>query len=363
MDRLIITGVSSIQCADAGALRDAVPSRSQSVARCRPASEYLAGAVHLPIGCTYPVELLSDMNAPRHNSKQWITRRVCGALPPNSMLRLEDDLYITSPEFYFLRRARQLSVAHACQLAMELCGGYSTLYSMPYRHFVEERLREDPSVSLPLFPPDEWGLGLQQAYDLMANGYVNRPPLTSVSRLKRYLGNIYGQSLRPIARKAVGLIQDGSRSPGETRMFMLTCLPGRYGGARLALPVLNKRIELTDCAAGLTRASHFKADMCWSTAKVIAEYDGRVHNGDAHRVHDDERRLALAAMGYQVFVLDHESLKDPLKVDAFVATVAKAIGQRIYPLRNPQQFELKRRALQRSIFDYDFDLYRSREGR
>lgn len=359
MTQLIITGVSSIACADAGALSYATPTRARSVSRCHPTKRELAQPIHLPVGCTNPVELLSDMHAPRHRSKQWVTRRARGPLPPHSLLRLDDQVYMTTPEFFFLKRARRLSIPQALLLAMELCGGYSTLYSISYQRLVQKRIDEDPVAPSAVFPPNEWGLDGTQTFCLMENGYVERPPLTSAAKLGRYLQKAPGNVRRSTARRVVDLIQDGSRSPGETRMYLLACLPQRYGGKRLAVPELNLRIPVTREAARLTRARYYVADMCWPEAKAIAEYDGRVHSDDTRRLYDDERRLALMAMGYEVLVLDRKSLRDDAKMDAFVTKVAARIGQNLYAPKNPEKCIVNQRMLRRDLFDYSFDLYRT----
>lgn len=361
MSKLIITGLSSIASANAGALRYAQPTRACSVSQCRPTRDALAQAVRLPLGCSYPVELLSDMDAPRHRSSRWITRRVTGVLPANSMVRLDAETYMTTPEYFFLTRSRHLSFVHALQLAMELCGGYSTFYSQPYQQMIDRVRRDGLLDDSAMYPPDEWGLDYQQSYDLMHNGYVNRRPISSAAKLRRYVIAACGESRKSVARKVVDWVQDGSRSPGETSMYLLACLPPRYGGCRLTPPILNARINLSPEASLLTRARYFEADMLWKGAKVIGEYDGRVHSDDDRRLYDDERRLALNAMGYKVFVLDRASLRDDMKMDAFVKKVAKETGQRLYTMRDPGCFALKRRELKSNLFDYSFDLYRSRK--
>ena len=65
----------------------------------------------------------------------------------------------------------------------------------------------------------------------------------------------------------------------------------------------------------------YRADLCWPTARLIAEADGPAHDTPAGRVHDARRDVRLQNAGWRVLRFPkREILGDP-------AYVADAIGQ------------------------------------
>ena len=141
MNRLVITGVSSMQAWDEGALEYSRPSRIVSPSSFARTAKELRGFTTLPAGCTYPVDILVGDRGSRIRSKRWSAHLRSGLLTSGTLSDLGEGRYLTSPEFFYLNTAPKLSVVQAVLLGMELCGYYSTLMSVPYREYCDELIR------------------------------------------------------------------------------------------------------------------------------------------------------------------------------------------------------------------------------
>ena len=197
---------------------------------------------------------------------------------------------VCSPEVCFLQMASILSLVELIQLGFELCG----------------------------------------TYDLSSDDVRECPSLTSVSKLTACIEKIPNVNGRKKALRALRYIAENSASPMETSLVMLQCLPYRFGGYGMEMPLLNFRIDVTGQARRFTSRSYFKADLYWPAFKLIAEYDSDKYHKEARRkASDSERRNALEAMGYTVVSITLDLVDNRASMARVANVLAKHTGRRL----------------------------------
>lgn len=102
------------------------------------------------------------------------------------------------------------------------------------------------------------------------------------------------------AREAVELIRDGVLSPQETLWRL------RFRAAGFPEPGINQ--DVFD-AAGRWLGM---ADFVWPEQRVVVEYDGDYHFTVQQRRHDQARRRAMRAAGWEVIEINGADNRDPV---------------------------------------------------
>lgn len=236
-----------------------------------------------------------------------------GALPDRAFHRINDRVFVASPEFCILQAASTLPVIRCLELCMELCGTYA------------------------LVPENE-------------NGFVTRDKqLTSVDLIRSFINSAEGA--RGV-RKAAALaryLQDGSRSPMETREYLLFCLPRKYGGYGLPKAQLNYRIELTSEEHAVARRKYFVCDMCWPKLKVVVEYDGDAsHSTREARSNDAVKKNILTAKGYAVYTITGNEISDCARTKQLAESIARGLNYRLQKF--PADWDDRHRGLRKELF-------------
>lgn len=252
------------------------------------------------------------------------------ALPDRSFYRLEDNLYIASPELTLFQLASKLSEAQALKLAMEMCGSYAIDTS------TAEFYDMDPFSS--------------EAED---EGITKRPPLTSANKLSRYAARLLRPGSRAQSVKFLQWLADSSASPRETALCMLLCMPPRLGGYGLALPELNKRIELTPEEQIMVGAHHFDCDLYWQIKERVAvEYDSKQHHTKEEKQERDAiRRNMLQYKGVRVITATRVQVNRPNQFDRLARQIARAVGKRMRPVE--KEHVAARDNLRETLFSWD----------
>ena len=148
----------------------------------------------------------------------------------------------------------------------------------------------------------------------------------------------------------------------ETIVYLLLCLPQKYGGYNLPQPELNPELPLEYEERMLLRTVSVKPDLLWRKQKLVIEYDGEYHNDPVQAAHDNRRRIVLEARGYHVETLKKRDVYDPIMFDTFATMLAKRLGKRIRQLALKQEYA--REALREALLarqetpnrtEYDWD--------
>lgn len=190
-----------------------------------------------------------------------VSNHVCSfALPEKSLVRLDRQIYASSPELNFLQMAIPYSRPRLIEYGVNLCASYRVDYES--RAIIKR----------------------------------NRP-LTSVRQIEASLFKYGRADGKKVAQSCLPFIINGSASPMETKLYLLLCLPMRMGGYGLPTPVFNYTIA-PGKRRRLTEQNWYVTDICWPDKKVIAEYDGVDYHQDIS--HDKRRINALESLGWRV---------------------------------------------------------------
>lgn len=231
--------------------------------------------------------------------------------PDGAFLKVGTGLYVSSPSFAFVQRACDLGLIQAIAYGNELCGRYSL--------------------------------------DGSPRGFNDHPPFVSPTELRRFLGDCKNGKGTKIARIASKWVLAGFRSPRESDVYLLTCLPRDYGGyGVITRPEVNARVDVPERLWYLTEVRSYEVDLLWRDALVVVEYDGVDHDDRVQWVRDDLKTHVLEEMGYLVVRMSRDILRDPREFDRRVRLLAGRLGQAIPP--SNADFARRRRALREALF-------------
>lgn len=276
-----------------------LPARVTGVERCSSRQNDVLGSIPEEfVDPERPVDVLVFSEGERRRSRRvkchvWVTD-----LPDNAFYRIRGE-YVSSPEFTFLQMATELSIEQLIALGCELCGLYVLL---PENVTHPGALDESPTRLC---------------------------PLTSVEKISEFLEHVGKANGKAKAKRALKYIVDNSRSPMETMVYMLLCLPIKLGGYGLQKPEMNADIPLDEEARAIARRRSCMGDLCWSNAHppLGVEYHGGIH---ANQMKSDiGRELGIEHMGWRVMAVTSPQVFDENQFEVFAIDVAAAIGKRL----------------------------------
>lgn len=129
--------------------------------------------------------------------------------------------------------------------------------------------------------------------------------------------------------EALRWIADGSRSPKETDLYLILCLPQALGGFAFPRPILNHVIDMRNVHDGFfARWGTCTVDLYWPYARLVVEYDSKANHADkgAEKVMADVKRAdALRALGYEVVTIRTADLYDDSKLRERAKEIAAAL--------------------------------------
>lgn len=114
--------------------------------------------------------------------------------------------------------------------------------------------------------------------------------LTSIKRMRAYVGTHGGWAGVDVVRKALGLADECSRSPGESRLRLVWELDTGHPRPLTNRDVFDQRGRLLGIA-----------DLIDPEDGVVGEYDGADHSGAGRRSRDAGRDSAFRDAGLEVF--------------------------------------------------------------
>ena len=225
-------------------------------------------------------------------------------------IELGNDVYIAGVELCALQAATYLSFRELVEYYFELCGTYS--------------------------------LGTSSS-----TSYTERIALTSTERLKQFFNSITRCDGLTLARKAIQCVRDGCRSPMETAFGMMLTLPKSEGGLGIKGVETDYEVQVTAAAKNLTRRKKFFMDAYLKKSRTDVEYNGFYHDEEVDRAIDEERKNALASMGYGIITVSRYSF---MHASSFVR-VMEAIQRKegIRPSRLPKDFQIMQEDLRQFV--------------
>lgn len=225
-------------------------------------------------------------------------------------IELGDGIFVVGIELCALQAATYLSFRELVEYYFELCGAYS--------------LGASTSTS-----------------------YSERFALTSTERLKQFFNSLTRCDGLTLARKAIQCVRDGCRSPMETAFVMMLTLPKSEGGLGIKGIETDYEVQVTAAAKNLTRRKKFFMDAYLKKSRTDVEYNGFYHDAEEDRAIDEERKNALASMGYGIITVSRYSF---MHASSFVR-VMEAIQRKegIRPSRLPKDFQIMQEDLRQFV--------------
>lgn len=288
--------------------------RTRALPNAVPTAEFIASCEPWRFGVREePLHILVGQQRARSKSSRVVSHLMKAQAPSGSFCRVEEGLYVSSPELCFVQMATRLSLPELIMLGFELCGSYAL----------------DP---------------------LDARRFGRREPLATAESLARFAQRAEGIHGRKAAMRAARMVIDGSASPMETALAMLLSLPRMLGGFGIEKPCLNWRINLSDDARLTAGRSFLVCDLFWEKAKLDVEYDGRLyHSRPQHVESDAARRNALGAMGIAVITATAAQVHDPARLKSLAADVARRTGGR--PFKSDDAWRRRHAELRARVLD------------
>lgn len=216
-------------------------------------------------------------------------------------------------------------------VGVELCALQAATY-LPFRELVEYYFELCSAYSL--------GTGSSTSYN-------ERFALTSTERLKQFFNSITRCDGLALARKAIQCVRDGCRSPMETAFVMMLTLPKSEGGLGIKGIETDYEVQVTAAAKNLTRRKKFFMDAYLKKSRTDIEYNGFYHDAEEDRAIDEERKNALASMGYGIITVSRYSF---MHASSFVR-VMEAIQRKegVRPSRLPKDFQIMQEDLRQFV--------------
>lgn len=205
-----------------------------------------------------------------------------GPVPNGSFETISNTTRMSTPEYFFLRKANQLSFVEAVCMGIELCGKFRTVLT-------------------------QYDKG--DGYDFL------KTPRTTKDQLRHYLKEIRNTKEGKRAKRVLRHVIDGCCSPMSSYLYVLLCLPrsqGSYGLDRLQQwgPVAT-RDDYLPASSG----NYLMYDLYWPKKLVAVQYTGK-------NMPSERDFSALAADGMRVVCVTDDDLKDEQSFDAIARKVA-----------------------------------------
>lgn len=272
----------------------------------------------------HPVDIVVRSAEARVRSKTLCCHVAGHAFPDGSFRRLADGLYVASPELVFLQMAQYLNGINLAVLGFELCGCYAV--SVDPSSFDIRALFE-------MFDLERCGAGGRPGFGAIqerSEGFEQvSSPLSSVSRLKRYLNRADGASGVAKARWALDHVIANSASPMESLLALRFVLPGSSGGWGLPHPEMNGKVSISQRASMSYGRRYRVCDLLWRAEGVAVEYDSDAfHVGGRKIAEDSARRSELMHSGVLVLTMTSRSFYDYAAFDAQAHVLTKMLRRR-----------------------------------
>lgn len=151
-----------------------------------------------------------------------------------------------------------------------------------------------------------------------------QPPLCTVKELRQCAEELQGHRGRRKALRAIRYLDEGSRSPMESILYMMLRLPNALGGCGFKEIRFNHRIKLKK-----SRRVYY-ADLYVPSCKLDIEYDSQTHHNQPEAFSKDAIRSAnLESEGYQMISVRPEQILDLKHFETLARNLSRRIGKQI----------------------------------
>ena len=256
------------------------------------------------LGLCLPLCIMKPSGTSRYSSADYKCITLPKHIPKNSFVKLgegmlpEDlqdlgiNIYVASPEYCFLAAASELTIPQLVELGCNLCANYA----------IDSKNAQSQSF---------------------------RAPISKAAIIKNFISEAENNKGLYKARKAAKYICDGSNSPMESRLAVVSILPFFLGGLNMHKPDLNKEIDLSLEGAAVLGRKTCKCDIVWEEQKLIIEYDSnKVHLTAEQHAYDKKKATALMLSGYKVISITYEDIKNVTKIENMLKLIRKELNMK-----------------------------------
>jgi very-short-patch-repair endonuclease len=149
-------------------------------------------------------------------------------------------------------------------------------------------------------------------------------PLCSVQELYECANKLKGHRGRQKALRAIRYLDNGSRSPMESILYMFLRLPNALGGCAFTDLRLNQTLTLRKSK------KTYVADLYLPSCKLDIEYDSHTHHDSPAAYSSDSIRAAhLEQEGYQILSVKPVQLYNLNHFETLAKNISRRIGKRI----------------------------------
>lgn len=209
-----------------------------------------------------------------------------GPVPHDSFIEISPFMRMSTPEYFFLRKANQLPFAEAVSMGMELCGKYGTVLTQYDR---------------------------EEGYDFF------QYPRTSKAVLHSYLHEIRNTKEGKRAKRVLRYVADDCTSPMSCYLYVLLCLPRSRGSYGLGRAIPSGAFHTEDGFMPSAHGDFLAYDLCWPKKRVAMQYTGK------HPI-TTRNFEALQTQGMQVVCVNDADLADTDRFDRLVRKLARLLG-------------------------------------
>ena len=225
-----------------------------------------------------------------------------GPVPPDSFTYYAPGVRMSTAEYFFFRKANQLSLPKAVRLGNELCGKYRS--------------------------SDTEGCAPTDDYTFM------RVPRTDTDYIGNYLSKVADTEEGKRALEVLGLVVDGAASPMASYLHIMLTLPPAHGGYGLGHPSASRVFRDRDSLMPDASGAYLAYDLCWERERVALQYTGE----SLPCARDLE---ALEPHGMRVVCVTDDEVRDPSAMDAVAKSIADLLGLEL-PERTGEWLEARR---------------------
>ena len=259
-----------------------------------------------------PLHILVPGEASRVRMRDVVSHVWSGNLPPHSLARIADDVFVSTPEFIFLQSAFTFSFIDLLKFGYELCALYTY------------RLHDGSHTEL-------------------------QYPMTTANALRSYLDGCAGAPGIRNARITAPLVLDRSRSLRESKLAISLTLPRMRGGQAVGGLELNREIPLTQAERRAAGRNYFEIDLYSENGRTGLEYFGKhEHEGKIRETRDIRRESILAGKGISVHGVTKSQAENVIELERLAKLITKARGER-WRKPTPEQ-EARMRRLMRELY-------------
>ena len=167
----------------------------------------------------------------------------------------------------------------------------------------------------------------------MPSNLWKREPLVTEEELIEFCKDIKDYRGARRFTKIAGAVPCGVASPFEAETALLMSLPRDRGGAGFAHVAYNVQIKLSSEARAIAGKDRVYIDILLvsddGTRQVAIECQGRAtHGAQGAGLKDAARMTALQSMGYRVFLITHDQIKDAAQFETIVKAVCFELGMK-----------------------------------